>query len=103
MTDTKSPTIEVQQQYAYFLLPYEVEVTVNNKTKKTHRVELVTRLLDNHFTQKNLIKLREQALARVIKELEEDDSYKDKEWKVTGIWLMNICHLGVMTEEQFNS
>ena len=47
MTDIKSPTIEVQQQYAYFLLPYEVEVTVNNKTKKTHRVELVTRLLDN--------------------------------------------------------
>ena len=29
MTDTKSPTIEVQQQYAYFLLPYEVEVTVD--------------------------------------------------------------------------
>ena len=42
-------------------------------------------------------------MKKTIKELEEDSSYKDKEWKVTGIWLMNICHLGVMTEEQFNS
>ena len=61
MTNSKSPTIEVQQQYAYFLLPYEVEVTVNNKTKKTHRVELVTRLLDNYVNQKNLIKFNQTA------------------------------------------
>lgn len=98
MTKKKETIIETKQQYVYYLCAYQLTVSMDDQVGFAP-VEIVTRLDDFKFTQQRLVKLRESAMAKYLKELEPEDLEKTK---ILHCQLNNIIALGIMTEEEFN-
>lgn len=95
----KEANIETIQQYAYYLCAYQLTIDVDSNIGFAP-VEIVTRLDDFKFTQERLLKLRDAAMKKYLKELEPDELEKTK---IIHCQLINIIMLGIMTEEEFNA
>ena len=98
MTKKKESNIVVKDQYAYFLTAFTLTVEIDGQVGFAP-IEIVTKLDDFKFTQQRLLKLREAAMAKYLKELDSEDVEKNK---IIHCQINNIVMLGIMTEEEFN-